>query len=122
MLRQRRVIERLTQMALNEFILVENSDKCGDECLHLPTGGGRITSGNASLYKYRLSLQANVFSAKLFHLTLLLPGLSTGANFGITCFITGVCQMVRTGTLLGTETSIYRGFDGDSANVCLCVA
>ena len=120
MLRQRRVIERLTQMALNEFILVENSDKCGDECLHLPTGGGRITSGNASLYKYRLSLQANVFSAKLFHLTLLLPGLSTGANFGITCFITGVCQMVRTGTLLGTETSIYRGFDGDSANVCLC--
>ena len=52
-------------MAHNEQMLVENSDKCGDECLYLPTREkGRVMSHNASLYKYRFSLQANVFGAR----------------------------------------------------------
>ena len=49
MMRQRRELERIVQMATNERMLVENSDKCGDSCLHCPTPGGRVCSANTSL-------------------------------------------------------------------------
>ena len=107
-------------MAYNEQMLVENSDKCGDECLYVPTREkGRVMSHNAGLYKYRVSLQANVFGGKLFHLTLLLPNLKTGANFGITSFLTGLVRLIKSGEVTsGTKRHVFRGLDGDSANIC----
>ena len=117
MLLQRRCLERITHMAANERMIVENSDKCGDGCLHGPWGGGRLSGDNASRYRYRLSLQANVFANKLFHLTFLLPGLRTGVNFGITTFLTGICRLIRLGRISNQERNVFRGFDGDSANM-----
>ena len=118
MIRQRQELERLVQMATNERMLVENSDKCGDSCLHCPTPGGRVCSANTSLWQYKISLQANVFAGKLFHLSLLLPNLSDGANFGITSFLTGLCDLVARGDVGDLKRQLFRGFDGDSANVC----
>ena len=88
MLKQRRRLEQITQMAGHENMIVENSDKCGDSCFYLPNSS-RTSSANQSKYKYRLSLQANVYAGKLFHLMLLLPNLTTGADFGITSFLSG---------------------------------
>lgn len=62
MLRQRARLEVITQTASNERNIVENSDKCGDYCLHIPSAGVRINSRNTSLWKYGVSLQANVFT------------------------------------------------------------
>ena len=83
MFTQRRCLERMIQLAGNEGFLVEASDKCGDSCLYLPADM-RISSDNVGKYKYRLSLQANVYAGKLFHLSFLLPSLVTGQNFGMT--------------------------------------
>lgn len=118
MLGQRDCLERILMMATNERCVVEQSDKCGDYCLHLPGSGGREASSNTALYKYKVSLQANVFGSKLYHLSLLLPNLSTGANFGATSFLTGLCRMIDLGNIKELKRHLLRGFDGDSANVC----
>ena len=115
---QRFWVERLSQQYMHERKIVENSDKCGDGCIHLPGHGGRASSANTGNWQYKVSLQANVYSGLLYHLTLLLPNLSTGANFGITSFITGLCRMIDHGEITPTKRDIFRGFDGDSANVC----
>ena len=81
MLQQRDHLERMTQMSHNERWVTEISDKCGDECIHQPgKAAGRFLSDNAGLWRYRVSLQANVFAGKLYHLTLLLPNLRTGVS------------------------------------------
>ena len=86
---QRRKMDQFASMAHHEGFVVENSDKCGDDCLYLPNTS-RLASANQSKYKYRLSLQANVYAGKLYHLCLLLPNLMTGADFGVTSFLAGV--------------------------------
>ena len=45
---QRRKLEQITQSACNEHLLVENSDKCGDDCLYLPNSS-RSSSANVSM-------------------------------------------------------------------------
>ena len=97
MLGQRRVLERIFQMAGHEYWLIESSDKCGDECLYVPRYA-RVSDKNAGLYQYQLSLQANVFPGKLYHLSLLLPNLRTGANFGCATLMNGLCRMKQLGS------------------------
>ena len=55
---QRQKLEQITQMAGHERLIVENSDKCGDDCFYLPNSS-RASSANMGKYKFRLSLQAN---------------------------------------------------------------
>ena len=116
MMEQRRVLEQITQSAHHDGWLVENSDKCGDSCLYLPASA-RVSSDNTSKYKYRLALQANVYASKLYHLNLLLPNLTTGADFGITTFITGLVRMFQVGEVTSKTRKLYRGMDGGSENV-----
>jgi hypothetical protein len=117
MLGQRRKQEQITQMAGHEGVIVENSDKCGDDCLYLPNSS-RASSANMSKYKYRLSLQANVYANKLYqHLELLLPNLTTGADFGITSFLFGLVRMFQLGEITADKRRLLRGFDGGSENV-----
>jgi hypothetical protein len=119
MLSQRAVLEQITQFAHHESFIVCNSDKCGDGCLHAPCGpGNRVSSSNVGLYRFKLALQADVFASKLFHLTLLLPNLKGGADFGITAYFTGLVRLAKLGMLGGDKSKFMRGFDGDSGNVC----
>ena len=96
MLKQRHRLEQITQMAGHEGVIVENSDKCGDDCMYLPDSN-RASSANMGKYKYRLSLQANVYAGKLYQLAVLLPNLTTGADFGITSFMAGLMRMFQLG-------------------------
>ena len=116
MLKQRASMDQMTQLAGHEGYIVENSDKCGDDCLYLPNSN-RASSSNMSLYKYRLSLQANVYAGKLFHLTLLLPNLVTGADFGVTSFLSGLARMFQLGEVTPQKRRLMRGMDGGSENV-----
>ena len=113
---QRRKLEQITQMANHECLIVENSDKCGDDCLYLPNSS-RPTSANMSKYKYRLSLQANVYAGKLFHLSLLMPNLTTGADFGISTFLASLVRMFQLGEITSLKRRLLRGIDGGSENV-----
>lgn len=116
MLRQRSALELITQRANHESFLVENSDKCGDSCLYLPSSS-RVSSDNVGKYQYRLSLQANVYASKLFHLSILLPSLVTGANFGITSFMCGLVKMIQLKEVTQRTKVFMRGVDGGSENV-----
>lgn len=116
MLKQRARLELITQRANHESYLVENSDKCGDSCLYLPSSS-RVSSDNVGKYQYRLSLQANVYASKLFHLSLLLPSLVTGANFGITSFMCGLVKMIELKEVTPATRVFMRGVDGGSENV-----
>lgn len=117
MLRQRKCMERIVQMSIagNKEVLVENGDKCGDECLFIPADY-RTNADNVSLYKFRVALQANVYAGKLFHLSLLLPHLVTGANFGIQSMLNGLVAMVKLGEVGPTCRQFLRGVDGGSEN------
>ena len=116
MYRQRAELERITQMGDHERCLVENSDKCGDHCLYIPSSA-RAASANVSKYRYRLSLQANVYAGKLFNLMFLLPNLKTGADFGISSFLAGLCRMFELGEVTSRTRRLFRGMDGGSENV-----
>ena len=115
-MKQRRKLEQITQMAGHEGVIVENSDKCGDDCFYLPNSS-RASSANMSKYKYRLSLQANVYAGKLYHLMLLLPNLTTGADFGITSFLSGLVRLIQLGEVTAAKRRLLRGMDGGSENV-----
>lgn len=116
MMKQRAALEKITQKASHQSYLVENSDKCGDHCLYLPSTE-RVSSANMGKYRYRLSLQANVYAGKLFHLSLLLPNLITGENFGITSFLCGLATMIQLGEVTPKTRVFMRGVDGGSENV-----
>jgi hypothetical protein len=116
MIKQRRKQDSIIQMATHEQMIVENSDKCGDDCFYLPNAS-RASSRNVSKYKYRLSLQANVYAGKLFHLMLLLPNLVTGADFGVTARLSGLVRMFKLGQITSGKRRLLSGMDGGSENV-----
>ena len=117
MMSQRNLMERIIQMALsgNKETLVENSDKCGDSCIYIPADY-RVNADNVGNFKYRLSLQANVYAGKLYHLSLLLPNLTTGANFGIQSMLNGLVSVIRLGEVTPAMRTFLRGIDGGSEN------
>jgi hypothetical protein len=108
-------MERIVQMADNKSVLVENSDKCGDSSIFIPADL-RINGANTGRYKYRLALQANVYAGKLYHLSLLLPNLTTGANFGIQSMVNGLVRMIQLGEVTPETRKFMRGIDGGSEN------
>lgn len=116
MLKQRAALQTITHKSSHEKYLVENADKCGDHCLYLPSSQ-RVSGDNAGKYRYRLSLQANVYAGKLLHLSILLPNLITGENFGITSFLCGLASMVKLGQVTPKTRIFMRGVDGGSENV-----
>ena len=76
---------------------------------HLSISSALIISSISWILLLQLSLQANVFCKKLFHLTLLFPNLRTGADFGITSYLTGLCRLVDLGLLTSSNTRLMRG-------------
>eukprot|EP00965_Chrysotila_dentata_P246002 6206904-Pleurochrysis_carterae.AAC.1 len=89
----------------------EQSDKCGDDSLFLPGGAGRLSSDNQSKYTYRISLQASHVFGKLWELSLILPMLKTGANFGATTFLTSVVRLLQNNALPREKRRLVRASD-----------
>eukprot|EP00965_Chrysotila_dentata_P017570 583746-Pleurochrysis_carterae.AAC.1 len=87
------------------------SDKCGDDSLYLPGGGGRISSANQSRYTYRISLQASHIFGKMWELALILPMLKTGANFGATTLLSSLTRLMRNNDLPAAKRRLVRASD-----------
>jgi len=78
----------------------EMDDKLGSEFIHLPSPvGGREIGGDATRWKYRIGLQANLFPGGLLRMSIVPPMLKTGANFGNSALLSGIYEMSRQGTL-----------------------
>eukprot|EP00965_Chrysotila_dentata_P256950 6212728-Pleurochrysis_carterae.AAC.1 len=75
--------------------------------------GGQETASSASRYKYRTSVQANLWMSTLLRYSLVPPCLQTGANFGLTSFFASLVRIEELGKLGDT---IYRQTDGGSDN------
>eukprot|EP00965_Chrysotila_dentata_P131207 4337572-Pleurochrysis_carterae.AAC.1 len=75
------------------------SDKCGDDSLYLPGGGRRLSGANQLRYTYRISSQASHIFGRMWELSLILPILKTGANFGATTFLSSLVRLMRNGRL-----------------------
>lgn len=113
--KQRDCLDLLINEGSGNFRLVEAADKCGDECLFLPASQ-RASSANTSRYKYRVSVQANCFVGKLFQLNVLLPNLTTGANFGMTSSILGLARLIQSREITPQHRRYLRSNDGGSEN------
>jgi len=75
-------------------------DKCGSAFIHLPAPvGGREASDDANRWKYRIGLQANLFTGGLLRLSIVPPCLRTGANFGCSAFLSSLYEMECVGKL-----------------------
>ena len=114
--KDRATLDRIILSSQSEGYVMENADKCGDQCLYLPSSQ-RISADNVSRYQYRVALQANVYASKLYHLSLLLPNLTTGANFGLTTELCGLVRMIQLGEVTAATRKFMRGIDGGSENV-----
>ena len=60
---------------------------------------------------------SNVYASKLYHLMLLLPNLTTGADFGITSFLSGLVRMFQLGEVPANKRRLLLGMDGGSGSV-----
>eukprot|EP00965_Chrysotila_dentata_P100214 3310539-Pleurochrysis_carterae.AAC.1 len=83
--------------------IFEQSDKCGDDCLYTPVDGGRMSGVNQSKYTYRLSLQASQTFGRAWELSILLPQLVTGADFGCTLLLNTITRMMQNKELTPEE-------------------
>eukprot|EP00965_Chrysotila_dentata_P149968 4952799-Pleurochrysis_carterae.AAC.1 len=108
---QREELEKMRQSGQRHNTIFEQSDKCGDDCLYTPGGGGRLSGSNQSKYTYRLSLQASQIFGKLWELSILLPQLVTGADFGCTSLLNTITRMMHNKELTPEKRRLVRGSD-----------
>ena len=104
MKRERRALAQLFQEARGTtHIHAQYDDKCGSIFCQLPSPeGGRESGQMASRYKYRTSLQGNLFVGALHRISVVPPNLQTGANFGCSAHLGGLYEMSSRGKL-GSE-------------------
>eukprot|EP00965_Chrysotila_dentata_P232992 6199312-Pleurochrysis_carterae.AAC.1 len=96
---QRAELENMRQSGNRNSTVFEQSDKCGDDSLYTPGGGGRPSSDNQSKFTYRLSLQASHIFGKLWELAVILPMVITGADFGCTSLLSTIVRLIKNGEL-----------------------
>ena len=71
----------------------EYDDKCGSHFCHLPCGaGGRDGDGR---WKYQIGVQCNLFIGALMRMSIVPPCLKTGANFGLTSFLSALLRVAE---------------------------
>eukprot|EP00965_Chrysotila_dentata_P063974 2119546-Pleurochrysis_carterae.AAC.1 len=96
---------------LSSCVCPAQSDKCGDDSLYTPGGGGRLSGENQSKYTYRISLQASHIFGKLWELSIILPMVITGADFGCTSLLNTLGRMMTNNELSPAKRRLVRGSD-----------
>eukprot|EP00965_Chrysotila_dentata_P176245 5819842-Pleurochrysis_carterae.AAC.1 len=87
------------------------ADKCGDDSLYTPGGGGRLSGANQFQYTYRLSLQASQIFGSIWELSVFPPNLVTGADFGCTSLLITLTRLMLRGKLPRKKRRLVRGSD-----------
>lgn len=114
-LAQRAELDRLRRMGTREDTLFEQSDACGEDCLNLPSFP-RVNGANASLYVYKIKLQANLYPGSNFSFLLTPPHLTTGRNFGFPTMLLAICSCIKIGRVTKKTRTYVHSTDGGSEN------
>mmetsp|Transcript_31566 Transcript_31566/g.100575 ORF Transcript_31566/g.100575 Transcript_31566/m.100575 type:complete len:144 (-) Transcript_31566:97-528(-) len=96
----------------------ELDDKCGSHWCHCPApggkGGGRESKATASRYKYRCSVQANVFNSMCTFMSIVPPALRTGSNFGCSAFLVGLRHLIMEAKITPQQSHFVRQSGSDN--------
>ena len=91
-------------------------DKCGDDCLHVPSNP-RKTLGNTSKYQYRMAAQLELYPGTLTLINLLPAHVTSGANFGCTSMLSGMLELMDLGLFTSSTARLIFNEDGGTENV-----
>ena len=94
-------------------------DKCGDECLYLPSSPRQILT-NKSKYQWRMAAQFELYPGKLTLISLLPAHCFAGANFGCTSLLTGITTLMDFSIFTTQTKRLILNEDGGSENVNWC--
>tara|TARA_B110001452_G_scaffold101705_1_gene84383 strand:+ start:387 stop:3554 length:3168 start_codon:yes stop_codon:yes gene_type:complete len=112
---QRTVCMRLAQECASQPSKIFGyDDACGSEFMYLPSME-RDDAAVASRYKYRLAMQGNLYPGHLLRLSLILPSIVKGGNFGCSAYFSSVVRLAELNEL-GKE--LFRQTDSGSDNDC----
>ena len=78
-------------------------DKCGSPFMHQPSFS-RENAAQASRWKYRWSLHANLVPGGLLRFSMVPPCLKTGVNFGCSAYFSSLVRAAELG-ILGEDTT-----------------
>ena len=90
-------------------------DACGSDYMYMPQNPGREAADDAKRYKYRFAMQCNLFPGHLLRLSLILPCVVKGGNFGCTAHFSSLVRMHELGLLGKTQV---RQTDSGPDNDC----
>ena len=113
---ERRALETLRQSIGRGGILFCMRDKCGDDCLYLPSRA-RQTLSNTSKYQWRMAAQFELYPGKLTQVNLLPANCFAGANFGCTALLSGWMELMDLGLWTKDTKCLILNEDGGSENV-----
>ena len=91
-------------------------DKCGDDCLYLPSMPRHLAS-NQGLYRYRMAAQIEVAQGQLLNINLLPPSLVTGANFSATSLLHTINDLMDANIITKDTERFVVNHDGGSEYV-----
>ena len=98
-------------------LIAELDDKLGSWWNFLPMPpGGRFGKATANKWRYHQCLQANIFPGYGNFFSFVPPFLTTGNNFGCTCFCVSLFRLIKSGKLPPSVTHGARQTDGGSDN------
>ena len=113
---ERRALEALRLSAGRGDILFCMRDKCGDDCLYLPSRP-RQTLGNKGNYQWRMAAQFELYPGKLTQINLLPANVIAGSNFGCSSCCSGLCSLIDRGIMTPSTRVLIMNEDGGSENV-----
>jgi len=114
---QRRIAQQLAQecaqQADRQF---EYDDGCGSMFMYAPSQGKRESAADASRYQYRFAMMCNLFPGHLLRLSLILPCVVKGGNFGCTAYFSTLLELKREKELASHHVRLTdSGPDNDTA-------
>jgi hypothetical protein len=113
---ERRGLETLRLSAGRDEVLFCMRDKCGDDCLYLPSVP-RKKLGNKSKYQWRMAAQFELYPGKLTQINLLPAHCVAGSNFGCSSLLSGWCSLMDAGIWTQATSRVILNEDGGSENV-----
>lgn len=114
---QRRIAQQLAQeCAQHRDRQFQYDDGCGSSFLYSPSEGSRETAADASRFQYRFAMMCNLFPGHLLRLSLVLPCVVKGGNFGCSAYFSTLVELKRRKELASHHVRMTdSGPDNDTA-------
>ena len=113
---ERRALENLRLSSARNEVLFCMRDKCGDDCLYLPSNP-RKTLANTSKFQYRMAAQLELYPGTLTLINMLPDHVTSGASFGCTSMLSGMLELIDLRFFTANTRRFIFNEDGGTENV-----